>query len=109
MVEERLLHRVQPAVGSTYPLDCRHLVAGSLNCQGEARQHTPAVKVDGASSTLSDIAALLRAAEVQALAQRVEQRHTGLQLKMVRYAVDVQFDGKKGGLVGWSGCQTGDG
>ncbi len=90
MIEKRLLHRVQAAPWAPDSLDCRDLLASGLSGQGEARQDAASVDMDSTRSTLPDIAALFRSAEIEPLTKSVEKRDARLQIQGVPHAIHVQ-------------------
>ena len=58
-------------------------------------KHALAVDMDGAGAALAVVAALLRAGQVQVLAQRVQQRRAGVEQQPVIASVDVQRHGHR--------------
>src|SRR3982750_1041012 len=58
--------------------------------QAETGVDALAVDQDGAGSTLAVIAPLLRASHTQVVTQEVEQRYPGIDLQLMRLAVDSQ-------------------
>ena len=92
MVEKRLLHRVQAAPGRADSLDCRDLLASGLNRQGETRQDAVSVDMDGTCSTLSDIAALLRSAQIEPFTKGVEESDARFQIQVVSRAIHLQCE-----------------
>jgi hypothetical protein len=92
MIEKRLLHRVQTAPGRTDSFDCRDFLASGLSRQGEARQDAASVEVDGTRSTLPDIAALFRSAEIEPFTKGVEKSDARLQIQVVTHTIHVQCD-----------------
>src|SRR3569833_38187 len=90
LVEERLLDWVQPILRGQAVHRChRGLHRGG---QGEAGEHGPAVDVHGAGAALTAVAALLRAGEAEAFAQRVQQRHAGIDSELFGTAIDFEGD-----------------
>src|SRR4051812_10583327 len=72
-LDERALHLVQLAVGRCDALDRDDLAALGLRGEDEARAHELAVEVDRARAALALLARVLRAGQVEVLAQRREQ------------------------------------
>ena len=79
MIDERLLQRMQRAVGRE-ALDRGDLRAVVHDGERQARVDAPPVDQHGARAALAVIAAFLRAGQVEMLAQQVEQRCAGIEL-----------------------------
>ena len=80
VVDERLLHRVQPSPSASPSIV---VTSWPLMVAARVRQDStgPPVDVDGARAALAAVAALLGALEVQPLAQRVQQRDPRLDVE----------------------------
>src|SRR3954447_19417761 len=91
MPDEGLLHRVQTAVARE-PLDRRHLPPIALRRQSQAGQDPLAVDQHGACPARPLIAPLLRAGQLEHLAQRVEQCHPTVQPQPTRVPVHLRHD-----------------
>ena len=87
MTYERGLHGME-LVGCPQPLDRLHLVALMLDGKAEAGVDPFAVDDDGAGPALPVIAALLRAGELQMLAQCIEQRRARVEIEVTTLTVD---------------------
>lgn len=72
--------------------DRRALIAVMQSSQRQTQIDSLAVHHHGAGSTLTVIAALLRARQVQSIAQRIEQRNTRLDRQLLHHAIDSQAD-----------------
>ena len=91
MVDERRLDRVQMlALGDA--LDRGDLAAGVHHGERHAGEDPPAADVHRAGSALAPIAALFRPRQLEAFAQRVEQRHSRVDRHRVRLPVDGERD-----------------
>jgi hypothetical protein len=66
------------------------LVALAGHRQGQAGEHSTSIDPDGTSAAGALVASLLRAGQVEVLAQRVEQADSRLKLDRVRGSVDCQ-------------------
>ena len=86
--DERLLQRVQGACPSAQPLDGADRAAARLHGQHQAARDRLAVEVDGAGAAVAGAAAFLGSGQAQVLAQRIEQRHVGLDEHLDGLAVD---------------------
>src|SRR5688572_3555416 len=89
VLDEGGLHGVE-LVALCEAFDGRDLAALQGGGEGQAGQHAPAVDEDSAGPALALVAALLRAREVQPLAQGIEQDHARVELQPVRGAVHLQ-------------------
>src|SRR6266540_6059168 len=89
VADEGLLQRVQPPV-PCQPFDRHDLAALGGDGQREARQDTPAVQQDRAGAARPLVAALLRAAEAEAVPQRVQQADPGVHPQGMVHPVDPQ-------------------
>ena len=87
MLLEGLLHRVQLAVGGQ-ALDGRDVGAVGLDGEHRARLHRLAVEEDGARPARRRVAADVGAGEAEHLPQVVDEQHPGLDLVLLRRAVD---------------------
>ncbi len=85
------LHRMQVA-GLAKPLDRGDLVALVHDGQRQAGVDAAAVHVDGAGSALAMVAALLSAGQADGLAQAVEERRAGVNVKIELFAVNLEAD-----------------
>src|SRR5262245_33057948 len=90
LFEERGLDRMERPVPRE-TLDRRDLAAFDLGGEGQASEHAPAIDMQGASATLTLIAAFLGAGEAHMLTQGVEQRHARLERKPVVLAIDLEI------------------
>jgi hypothetical protein len=89
VLDKRALHPVQLAVF------CKALGRADLRVlvgEGEAAIGPPSVEHDGASAVLAVVAALLGGGDPKPLAQRVEERRTGIYGKTVLRAVYLDGD-----------------
>src|SRR5258706_6784653 len=91
-LDERLLHRMEPAV-RLQSLDRGDFPAVRLHREQEARFHQLAVEQDRAGAALADDAADVRAGEAGDLAQKMGQEQPRLDLFFVTPAVDRHADG----------------
>jgi hypothetical protein len=93
VLDERGLHRVK-IVGLTEALDSSDPVVLVHDGKREATVDAASVHMDGAGPALAVVAALLCAGQHQALAQRVEQRSTRIEIaQSVILAIDIESEG----------------
>ena len=92
---ERLLHRVQLAVGGQ-PLDRGDLGAVGLDGQHVARLHAAAVEVHRAGAAVAGVAADDGAGLAELLAQVLHQQHPGFDVVGDLLAVDGEADPRHG-------------
>ena len=74
--------------------------------EGQAGIHAASVDVHGASAALAVVASFLGAEQVQAFAQRIEQRDSRLELEAILAAVDVEHDRHRRDASGGRGCEV---
>ena len=90
-VGERLLHRVQGAIAAE-ALDRDDVVPVGLRGEDEARAHELAVEEDGARAALALLARVLRAGELEPVAERREEALAGPDVGLAPLAVDRELD-----------------
>ena len=90
-IPHRLLQCAEPVAGCQ-PLDRRHLAAGGLDRQHQARAHRPAVDDDRARTADPVLAAKVGAGEIEVVAQEVRQCLARLRRARARRTVDRQGD-----------------
>src|SRR5437016_856888 len=88
-LDERRLERME-FVALRETLDRRDLAAFDERGERQAGLHALAVHADRAGAALPEAAALLRARQMQMLAQRIEQRRARIELQSVLAAVHAQ-------------------
>jgi hypothetical protein len=104
VVDESLLQRMQRSFGSK-PFDCRDLGAIFHASQCQAGIDPPSLDQDGAGAALAVIAALFRSGQVEAIAQRVQQRGPRRNGQLALGAVDKKGDvhgSRSGDRFQWS-------
>jgi|tagenome__1003787_1003787.scaffolds.fasta_scaffold20273636_2 hypothetical protein len=89
MADERLLHRMQ-AAGGRQPFDGGRLPILALGRERQARQHALAVEQHRTGAARALVAALLRAGQLELVAQRVEQRDAAVRPHAPLSPVDPQ-------------------
>ena len=89
VVDERLLHGVQ-LLRRADALDGGDFAAFQREGQRQTRQLRFAVHMDGTRAALPVVAALLRAAQMQAFAQQVEQCHLGRHAQNTGLPIEAQ-------------------
>jgi hypothetical protein len=89
MLDKSSLHGMQLArlANAFYGHD---IVALMHRRQGQATVHATAIDVNRTGAALTVIATLLRAGQVKALAQTIEQSYSGLNLEFALLAVHAQ-------------------
>ena len=98
---ECALHRVAIRRPSARPSIVTICVAfGAASCQRQACQHPAAVDVNRAGAALALIAAFFRPRQGEVFAQGVQQGHPRFERELVRFAVDIEPDGSRGGVGG---------
>ena len=94
MIDKGLLQRMQG------PVPCNAFDRGDLcavihNCKGQARIDPPSIHENRAGATLPLIAAFFRAGEIEMLAQKVEERSTGVEIKICRVPLIIRVNGTR--------------
>ena len=102
MVEKCLLHGMQLSV-MLQPFNRRDLVILVHYRESEAGIQPAAVHMNSACAALSVVTALLRAEEVQVLAQRIQKGHPRLQRQAMIRTIDAQCDRNSSGCTFRSG------
>ena len=90
-LDERLLHRVQAAVAGE-ALDRDDLVTVGLGGEDEARAHELAVEHDRARAALALLAGVLRAGQLERVAQERQQALAAADVGLAALPVDGQLD-----------------
>ncbi len=90
-IRERVLQGMQPAIRGE-ALDRRHSPSVAVRAQHEAGQHRLVVEQHRAGTALTELAAVLGAAQVQIFTQDLEQRLVRRERDFGWLAVDEQFD-----------------
>ena len=86
-VGKGLLERMEPAV-CRETFDGQHVTVSTLDAQNETRQHRLAIEQHRARAALSELAAMLGAAEVQVFTQHLEQRLVRIERDVAGFSVD---------------------
>ena len=89
-LHERLLDAVETVVGAQ-PLDRRHLVPVRLGREHEAGADELAVEKDGAGAALALLAGVLRAGQLERVAERRQQALARPDVCLARLSVDGQI------------------
>jgi hypothetical protein len=90
--DERLLQRVQVlTIGK--PLDRDDLGILMRDGEGKAAVHAPTIKQHSTGATLPMVAAFLRASKPKVLAQRIKERGSGINGKLVGCSIHLEGNG----------------
>ncbi len=92
LVDEGLLHRMQPPIGAREALDGRHWSA-HRHGEGHAGEHPMAIDVHSAGAALTVVAALLGSGHAEPAMQGVEQAGARIDGQLVALTVDRKIDG----------------
>jgi hypothetical protein len=79
-------------LGRAHPLDRGHVPTVQLSHEREAAQDAPTVHEDGADTAGTLVAALLRAGQVEALAQQVQEADASVDTHLGRFPVERERD-----------------
>ena len=92
---EGCLHGMQSAaVGQTF--DRRDLAAFRHDGEREAGQDAPSIDMDGARTAFAAVAALLRAGQLDALSQGIDQGGADIEFKLMGSTIDPEICGDRG-------------
>jgi hypothetical protein len=91
LIDECLLHRMELATRLGQAFYCLHAFALRGRCQREARNHSLSVHEDSACATLTLIAALFGACQMEMIPQGIEQRRPGVDAEATGSSIYIQL------------------
>ena len=89
VIDESLLHRMQNPFIRSQTFDRGYAPITGTGCKGKTREYANTVKMNGARTALSMIAAFLRSGQADVFAQRIEQCSSGVNRHAPLGAVNV--------------------